>query len=319
MPRKTLAKRRAKRLPPKTDRKLPFLAHIIELRRRLTFVAVSICLFGAAAYGVQQYIVGFLLRPAHGQDLIYTSPGGGIDFLFKVCLYTGVVCSLPVIVYQILKYIEPLIGQNSTRFAAKGSVVSALLAAIGMVFGYYAGLPATLHFLFHQFTSAEIHPLITIQSYMSFVTMYMVGAALLFQTPLIMIFINRIKPLPPRTLLRKERWMILCSFVLAVIMNPTPNIIDQLMLAGPMILSYQIGIGMLALINRDRRPKRLAALRAQDVEVQAERLQKAQQMWRNAEKTSDYGDNGRQPLLPFGGQDRHRKSRADDNYGYLAA
>lgn len=237
---------------PKVDHSRPFQEHLHELKRRLTYVALSVGGFGVAAYAVQQHIVDFLLRPTHGQSLIYTTPGGGLDFLFRVCLYSGLICSLPVIVYQLLKFLEPLLGANHMKFALIGGIASALLAGAGMIFGYAAGMPATLHFLFHQFTTPQIHPMITIQSYMSFVTIYMVGAALLFQVPLLMICINRITPLKPQTLFKYERWMILISFVLAVIMNPTPNIVDQLMLAGPMILMYQVGIGIIALLNRNR-------------------------------------------------------------------
>ncbi len=263
---------------PSADQKLPFLEHIYELKRRLFYVAVSIFVFGSAAYGVQQHIVNFLLRPTKGQSLIYTSPGGGLDFLVRICLYTGVIFSLPIIVYQVLKYIEPLLGHDHVRYALMGSAISAVLAAAGMAFGYYAGMPATLHFLFHQFTTSQIHPMITVQAYMSFVTMYMFGAALLFQVPLLMIFINRIKPLKPSKLLKYERWMILASFVLAIIMNPTPNIIDQLMLAGPMILTYQVGIVIIAVINRSRRgpkpskrPKKIIELLERDDALRAER------------------------------------------------
>ena len=274
------------------DQKLPFLEHFYELKRRLTYVAISVLIFGGAAYGVQQHIVGFLLKPAAGQNLIYTSPGGGLDFLFRVCIYTGIVCSLPVIIYQFLKYLEPLLGNDSTRFALIGSFISAILAAVGMAFGYYVGMPATLHFLFHQFTTSQIHPLIAVQSYMSFVTMYMFGASLLFQVPLVMIFINRIKPLKPSSLFKHERWMILGAFVLAVIMNPTPNVVDQLMLAGPMIVMYQVGILMIAVINRPSRSRspKVAALLAQDAAIQAERiarLKDARAVWKQADAIAD--------------------------------
>ncbi len=290
MKKKTSKKTTIAKSSRSSDQKLPFLEHFHELKRRLTYIAASVFVFGCAAYGVQQQIVGFLLEPAKGQNLIYTSPGGGLDFLFRVCIYTGIVFSLPVIVYQFLKYLEPLLGNDSVRFALNGSIISAILAAAGMAFGYYAGMPATLHFLFHQFTTDQIHPLIAIQSYMSFVTMYMFGASLLFQVPLIMIFINRIKRLKPRTLFKHERWMILGAFVLAVIMNPTPNIVDQLMLAGPMILMYQVGIGMIAVINRPKRSPKVAALLAQDAAVQAERiarLKDARTVWEQADAIAE--------------------------------
>jgi hypothetical protein len=102
-----------------------------------------------------------------------------------------------------------------------------------------------------------------------------------------MICINRIKPLKPKTLFKYERWMILGAFVLAVIMNPTPNLIDQIMLAGPMILMYQVGIGIIWLINRSGKPSRkIQRLLEADAVVRAEResrLASAVYLWKSAE------------------------------------
>lgn len=260
-----------------TPARLPFIEHVYELRKRLFYVAVSVALFSGLAYAVEHHVVAALLRPAHGQKFIYTSPGGGIDFLFRVCLYVGIAASIPVIVYQSLRYVEPLLKKHSMRFIFMGSAMSGVLAAAGVIFGYFVGLPAALHFLLHQFVTNQIQPLLTIQSYLSFVTMYMLGAALLFQLPLILIFINRIKPLSPRHMLKSERWIILLAFVLGGIMNPSPNLVDQLMLAGPMIAMYQVGIGIVCLINRGkRRPKHVAQLLEQDAQTQAGRLAQRQ-------------------------------------------
>lgn len=254
---------------------LPFVEHVQELRRRLYYIATSIIIWGCAAYGVQQHIVNILLRPAKGQHFIYTTPGGGLDFLFRICVYSGIILSLPVIVYNCLRFIEPLMSKASTRFILWGSAISGVLAVAGMIFGYFLGLPAALHFLLHQFTTAQIEPLVTIQSYFGFVVMYMVGAALLFQLPLLLILINRIKPLNPRRLLGYQRWVILIAFILAVLMNPTPNIISQLLVAVPFVLMYQIGIGLIALINREKRVPQVRQLAKQDMTAQMKRQQAA--------------------------------------------
>jgi sec-independent protein translocase protein TatC len=243
---------------------------LYELRKRLFYVATSVIVWGAGAYFIQQRIVAALLKPAQHQQFIYTSVGGGIDFLFRVCIYTGIVFSIPVIVFHILKYIQPLIKKDAVRFIGWGSVASGVLAVAGMAFGYFLGLPAALHFLLHQFTSDQIHPLLTIQSYMSFVTLYMLGSALLFQLPLLLVLINRIKPLKPKKLLGYERWVILLAFVGGGIMNPSPRVQDQLILAVPMILAYQVGILLIWLTNRHgSRAEWVTELINKDAEQQA--------------------------------------------------
>lgn len=246
------------------------------------YVAMSVGLWSAVAYGVEHHIVHFLLKPAKDQQFIYTSPGGGIDFLFRICLYTGIIMSIPVIVYQLLRYAQPLITRGSTKFIAIGSGISAVLAVVGMCYGYFWGLPAALDFLLHQFVTSQIQPLVTIQSYMSFVMVYMLGSAMLLQVPLILIFINRIKPIKPQRLLKYERHVIVASVVVAALMNPTPNIFALLFIASPIILMYQVGIFIIWTTNRKHQPHtaprapHVADLFERDLAKQTERLARAE-------------------------------------------
>jgi sec-independent protein translocase protein TatC len=187
-------------------------------------------------------------------------------------------CSIPVIVYQILRYLEPLLHFTTRRAVAWGSIASGILAAIGMVFGYFIGLPAALHFLLNQFVTAQIQPLLTIQSYMAFVTVYMLGSALLLQVPLILLIINRIKPLKPKKLLSfsAQRWVIVISIVGGALMNPNPNPVALFLVSSPMIVSYQAGVFMIWLINRKHhRPAKVKNLLQTDSQLRAERLQAA--------------------------------------------
>jgi sec-independent protein translocase protein TatC len=264
--------------------KLPFIAHVYELRKRLFYIAASVGLFGVAAAGFQSELTNILLKPANGQQFIYTSPGGGFDFAFRLCLYTGIALSIPVIVYQILRYVEPLAKKQTMRFFGWFSVCSGIMACIGITFAYFVGLPAGLHFLLQGFSTKQIQALISIQSYLAFVMAYLLGSALLFQIPLIMLFINRIKRLKPRKLMKYQRWVILIAFVLGAIISPSPDIRNQALLSGPIILMYELSIVMIWFINRKHtKPKKVIALLQKDAETQAERLakfQEAQQTWK---------------------------------------
>src|SRR5665213_3674218 len=118
------------------DYKKPFVEHLHEIRKRLFYVIGSIALFSTLAYFVQQNIVHFLLAPAKSQQFIYTSPGGGISFLFQICTYVGIIISLPVILYQLMRFLEPVITNNVSKIILKASFVSLLLATAGFTFGY---------------------------------------------------------------------------------------------------------------------------------------------------------------------------------------
>lgn len=266
------AKRRSQRPEPVSDVTLPFIEHLHELRRRLVYITASILLFSVLAYFVQQQIVAFLLRPSHGQQFIYTSPGGGINFLFSICMYVGIAASIPVIVYHLLSFLTPLIRSGTRRLLVRYSLISAGLALVGFCFGYFIGLPAALHFLGNQFTTKQIHALFTLQEYMSFLMIYLIGSALLFQLPIILLFINRIKPLTPRKLLGGERYVIVAAFIIAMIMTPTTDIFNQSLIAVPIILMYNLSVLLVWRAARHGPPQHIAALLERDQMVQASRL-----------------------------------------------
>jgi sec-independent protein translocase protein TatC len=261
------------RKPTKEHQKLPFIEHVYELRKRLFYIAISIGLFGGLAVTVQDQLTHFLLAPAGKQQFIYTTPGGGFDFAFRLCLYTGIAFSIPVIVYQLLRYLQPLVKKDTMHFIGWAGVWSGILAMAGLIFGYFVGLPAGLHFLLQSFSTDQIKALISIQSYLSFVMVYLLGAASLFQIPLILLFVNRIKPLKPRKLFAMQRWVILIAFVLGAVISPSPDIRNQAILSGPIIVMYDLSILMVWIINRrHQRPRKVVELLRKDAVVQSQRL-----------------------------------------------
>jgi Sec-independent protein secretion pathway component TatC len=183
----------------------------------------------------------------------------------------GLVFATPVIIYQILAFIQPLMRDTTRKFLLFASAACGTVAILGILFGYFIGLPQALHFLLHQFVTVQVRPLITIQSYMQFVALYLLGSALMFQIPLILLFINRIKPLKPKTLFKYERHLVIAAVIIAFIMNPSPNIVDQLFVVLPIIVTYQVGILLIWAVNHGKDYELLAELRAQDAIRQAER------------------------------------------------
>lgn len=268
-------KRQQKQRPAKASLasrdKVPLIDHVKELRRRLFIVVAAVAVGSAFAYGFEHQIVDILLHPSHGQEFIYTSPIGGMNFLFTVCLDIGLVFATPVIIYQLLAFVQPLMRDTTRKFLLYAAAAAGFVALCGVVFGYFVGLPSALHFLLHQFTTIQVKPLITIQSYMQFVALYLFGSALMFQLPLILLIINRIKPLKPSSLFKYERHLIVAAFLIAFIMNPTPNVIDQMLVVVPIIVMYQVGIALLWFVNRHSNPELLRSLREADKARQEER------------------------------------------------
>ena len=252
--------------PSRGQDRAPFLDHVYEFRYRLMWVASIIVVFTSLGYIIRDRLVAILIHPADKQQFIYTTPGGGFNFLLQISIYFGIVVAIPVIIYHTLRYLEPLLANPDRAFVLKCASLSAFLAICGMAFGYFVGLPAALVFLTNQFENKQITALFTLNDYLSFVTVYMLGSALMFQLPVVMIFANRIKPLNAKKLALSQRWVIKLAFVAAAIITPTPDIFNQCIIAIPIILVYQFGVILVAYQNRYSKTLRTNKLRQQDIE-----------------------------------------------------
>lgn len=227
--------------------------HIDEFRRRLLYCVVALVIGGVIGYRFQDKIIAWLVKPL-GQQLFYTSPTGGFDFLIKICLFFGFLLAIPVIIYNFIRFLAPAVPERVSYSTVKLLLISMVLALMGVAFAYYVSLPAALHFL-NNFTNDQIQSLISAQEYFNFVMLYLAGFAALFQMPLIFAFINKVTPLKPSILMQKQRIVILVSFIVAAILTPTPDPMNQTLMAIPIIGLYQTSVGVVWQDNRRKRRK----------------------------------------------------------------
>lgn len=233
--------------------------HVRELQGRLFAVVIVFVVVSAAAYPFFDKIVGFILAPlGNDHELVYLTPGGAFSFIIQACMYVGLIGALPAIIYNIYRFIMPVMKKNTLNRALVFTIASLILALGGMIFAYYVSLPAALYFL-TNFNLYHINPMLTIDSYFSFVMTYMLAGAVLFQIPLIMLMINGATPLKPKQLMKYQDKIILGSFIIAAIISPTPDALNQILLASPMVVMYQAGIMLVWLKNR-KKAKAAAAL-----------------------------------------------------------
>lgn len=238
-----------------TQAALPtFMDHIQELKGRLFYVAVGFVVSAGIAYPFFQDIINILVKPLGHQRLYYLSPAGGLSFILKVCMYAGFIGVMPVIVYQLYKFIAPVMPNRRSRAILGYTIASTLLAMTGIAFAYFVSLPAALHFL-TGIDLNNITAMLTIDAYMSFIMAYLLAGALLFQLPLIMLIINSATPLKPRALMSYQRHMIVASFVMAAIVSPTPDVVNQTLLAAPIVVMYQVGIIIVWMKQKGKKAK----------------------------------------------------------------
>lgn len=248
----TRPKRAARTPEPHNPRKeQTFLEHLQELRWRLFVVALAFIVGGSIGFMLQDQLVALLLAPLKGERLIYLTPGGGLDFILKISMFAGALVALPVVVYHVYKYVAPAVATPRTRrFTVLIVSLSSSLAAGGVLFGYLIGLPAALNFL-TGFADKYLQASLTAESYMDFVTLYSLGMAALFQLPILLLGINQVNgPLKPSTLLKSEPYVLLGAFVIAALLTPTPDAVNQTIIAVPVVAVYQLGVVMVLVRNR---------------------------------------------------------------------
>lgn len=223
--------------------KQTLLSHLTELRTRVFWVVVCLLIGAGVGYALYEYIIQILIHPLN-QTLYYTKPGGGLELMLKVCLLIGALFAVPMALFQTFSFMSPLLKTAAKLFIFYLTLCSIVLLGVGVAFSYFVALPASLKFLM-EFSTENIQALITTDSYLSFVLVNLAIAALMFQLPIILIFIDRIKPLKPKKLLLQQHWVILASFVLAAIVTPTMDPVNQCLIAVPIIILYDLAVATL--------------------------------------------------------------------------
>jgi sec-independent protein translocase protein TatC len=217
------------------------LDHVRELQKRLIATVAVFVVGSVIGYLLFEQIVDILRAPL-GQELYYSTPAGSLGFIVKICTMVGVAFALPTLVYNIMMFLRPAFGRamsiKQAYFLAAGSVV---LAFSGIAFGYYLIIPGALHF-FAGFQFNGLTALITADSYLSFVTNVIITFIIVFQIPLLMLLIDRIKPLTPKKLFASEKYVILAGLIISLFMPFAFDLSTSLLIALPIIVLYNISI-----------------------------------------------------------------------------
>lgn len=227
------------------------IEHLHELWRRCLYCVALLILGGTAGYVFRQPIINFLQHPLH-EKLYYTSPMGSFNFIMQLCLLVGFIVALPVICYNILRFVEPALPKRlSTRLVLSVLAISYALALGGAAFAYYIVLPATLHF-FGTISGGTLDALITVDQYFSFVLSHLGIFAAIFQMPLLLLFANHISPFGPGSLRKARKYVFVGSFAISIIIPMSPDPLSQASIALPIIILFELSVFLIWLKNRNQ-------------------------------------------------------------------
>jgi sec-independent protein translocase protein TatC len=228
------------------DGKMPFMSHLEELRTRLIVCSVAIGIGFAVSYAFKESVFGLLMRPlatvmSGDQKMIYTALPEAFFSYLKVALMAGVILAAPVILYQMWVFIAPGLYSHERRLALPMVFLSTGFFAAGVCFAYFVVFPFAFKYLL-GFETELVRALPSMREYLGLAATLLVAFGFIFQLPLVITVLARIGVLTPRFLKKNRKYAILLFFVVAAVVTPTPDVVNQCLMAGPMIVLYEISI-----------------------------------------------------------------------------
>ncbi|MBM6832929.1 twin-arginine translocase subunit TatC [Megamonas hypermegale] len=220
------------------DGSMSIIAHLTELRKRLIRSLIAIGIGSCIAYYFIEDIMHLLTGPAG--KLYYMQPAEAFFTYIKVAIFVGFLIALPVVLYQIWRFVLPaLIGME--RYLLSVIVpVSLILFLAGIAFSFFLVLPAAVKFLV-GFSTQELQPMFSIKQYFDFVIAFLLPFGFIFELPLAIVLLAKVGIVSSKFLAKQQRIVIFLTFVIGAVISPTPDIFSQCMIAIPMILLYEIG------------------------------------------------------------------------------
>jgi sec-independent protein translocase protein TatC len=275
------------------DSRMPFLEHLRELRVRLRNAVIALILGFMIAFFFSQELFVILARPlmAVWQEVAAHNPSVGDPSLYfnslfepfwvylSVSVWGGIFIASPIIFHQLWLFVAPGLYRHERRYGVLFAASSALLFVGGAVFCYQLVLPAAYRFFLDYSThnladlqrgmgveysmasAVALQPLLGMDAYLDFVKKLLLGFGLVFELPLLILFLTLAGAVTYRGLWKFNRWFVVLSFVVAAILTPGPDMISQVLMALPMIVLYNGSILMAYVIHR-RRERAAQALEA---------------------------------------------------------
>jgi sec-independent protein translocase protein TatC len=228
---------------------MTFTEHLEELRWCLLKSLAAIILASVLCYFFSDAIFRIMVAPLRqslgaGQSLIGTGVTEAFFIEIKVALAGGVFFSCPVIFYQIWRFISPGLSGNEKRLVLPFVLCATLFFIGGAVFCYRVVLPVAFQYFIEQYGTIDVTPAIRIGEYFTFFFRMILAFGVTFELPVFTFFLVRLGIWDYRFMLRSFRYAIVAIFIIAAVLTPTPDVINQSLLALPMLLLYVISIGV---------------------------------------------------------------------------
>ena len=225
---------------------MSFLEHLDELRKRIVASLIGVALGVLASFAFINHIVNFILKPTWqvlppGSRMIYTQPGEAFGLYIQISLIAGVVLAAPWIMYQVWLFIAPGLYTNEKRLAIPFVALGTLGFVTGTLVNHYLTFPFMMRF-FASFNTPDLVFMPRLEDVFDLYTKMLLGMGLVFQMPMVVYTLAKLRMVTARFLLRHFKYAFLIIFIVAAVITPTGDMVTQAIFAAPMIALYLLSI-----------------------------------------------------------------------------
>ena len=227
---------------------MPLLEHLEELRQRIFKAAAALVVATLVSFIFAGQLVDFLAAPIGGRKaLVSIEITENIAIFMRVSLLSGVILAMPVIVYQVIRFVLPGLTDRERRWLMLGVPFASLLFFSGAAFTWYVMLPTAVPFLINFLgITTQVRPL----NYFDFTTSLMFWIGLSFEMPLVVMFLAMLKLVKAAQLIRYWRYAVVAMALVAAVVTPTVDPINMSLVMLPLAGLYVISIVLASIAGR---------------------------------------------------------------------
>jgi len=224
------------------EEKATIVEHLEDLRKALLNSIIAIVVCAIAGFYFSDQILAFVQRPldALGLKLIFIGVTEGFNIKLKLAFYGGLVLAFPVIAFQIYRFVAPALYPNERKYVLILVPVMVLLFAGGAIFAYSVILQLAITFL--VMIAGDLEPMLTADKYISFFLRFTLPFGVVFELPVVVYFLTRLRIVTPQWLAQKRKYALLVIFILAAILTPGGDVVSQCLMGIPVFILYELSI-----------------------------------------------------------------------------
>jgi len=231
------------------DKTQSVIGHIGELRKRLIRSLIVVAITSILAFVFYDWIFDILIFPVKGIELQAIELTEMLGTIMRVSLVSGIIVAIPWLTYELIMFASPALTRREKKYVYLILPWIALMFAGGVAFSYFIIVPRMISFLL-TFGSDIATTVPRIRDYISIVTRLLLTVGLIFEMPVLTTFMARIGVLKPQWLSGKRKIAIVLAFILAAIITPTIDPINQCLVALPMVALYEMCIWLAKLVYK---------------------------------------------------------------------